>query len=98
MRTLLLAAAVWAVASQGVAETSSCGLRKSVAMKLMRAGQVQVGQNVAEDGRRMAELFANLKTGQWTLLATTPDGRSCIGHTGWGVHKLFASLAAVRAA
>jgi hypothetical protein len=60
------------------AETRACADRTAVVERLeTRFGETRqsVGLN---DANGIVEIFASPETGTWTILVTTPDGKSCL--------------------
>ena len=80
MRTLLLAAALAAVAAPACAQ-AVCGPRAEIAARLAgEFAEVPIGRGLSADGR-MVEVFASAD-GSWTLVATRPDGHACLAAVG----------------
>jgi hypothetical protein len=80
MRTLLLAAALAAVAAPACAQ-AVCGARAEIAARLAGAfAEAPVGRGLSSDGF-MVEVFAGPE-GTWTLVVTRPDGRACLAAAG----------------
>lgn len=60
------------------AALTTCGERKEVASYLRQTfDEVPVSYGLQRDGR-MVQIFASERSGTWTIVATTPDGVSCI--------------------
>jgi hypothetical protein len=80
MKTLLLAAALAAVALPARAQ-AVCGERAELVRRLAAEfAEVPVGRGLSADGR-MVEVFASPE-GSWTLVATRPDGQTCLAAAG----------------
>jgi len=75
---LLVAAATPAAAEPGVGEELACGERATlVATLAQRYEETPVARGLAAGGG-LVEVFAAARTRTWTILATHPEGRSCI--------------------
>jgi hypothetical protein len=82
VKAILLSVALFAMAS--AAWAAECAPREVVVDQLTsKYGETR--QSAALDQQnRLVEMFANLDTGSWTALATSPSGRSCVvsyGHS-----------------
>ena len=68
--------------SAGVAQTTNCAARDKVVERL----EVGYGEKFAGGGLRNSasifEVWMSEEKGTWTILLTTPDGRSCIMASG----------------
>lgn len=74
----LIASSVFAVASQAqTVGQAICGLREDMGKMLeQRFGEEPKAAGLIGDNR-VVELLVS-QTGSWTLLVTTPEGRSCV--------------------
>ena len=80
MKTLLLAAALAAVAAPACAQ-APCAPRAELAARLAAEfAEVPVARGLSADGR-MVEAFASAE-GTWTIVLTRPDGQSCLAAAG----------------
>lgn len=71
-------AACLALSAADAAAQSVCGDRTQIVRRLADAyGEVRRGGGVGGP-KVIFELFASPETGSWTLLATRPEGRSCV--------------------
>lgn len=66
------------LAALPVAAQESCGDRDAMALRLQSIyGEIQTGIGIGSS-HELFELFTSDETGSWTILVTTPDGRSCL--------------------
>ncbi|PWE29257.1 hypothetical protein DDZ14_17965 [Maritimibacter sp. 55A14] len=73
---------IWATQQAGAQQTALCGERDVVIDRLeTRYGERRrsVGRG---QGNRMVEIFASESTGTWTILATLPNGLTCLVASG----------------
>jgi hypothetical protein len=60
------------------AQTAQCGPRSDVLSVLAtKYGEARRGIGIAGQNAVM-ELFVNPSTGTWTIIATSPDGKTCL--------------------
>lgn len=65
-------------ASPAASQGASCADRTLMVGRLAeKYGETLQGAGLNQSNN-MIELFANAKTGTWTILATTPNGMSCM--------------------
>lgn len=80
-RHLILGAAMGAIliATQpAISAPRPCGEREKIIQDLA-ANHGETRQSIALDMNNMViETFASSETGSWTILATTPGGKSCL--------------------
>ena len=75
--TALLLAVLPIVAADAATAAGRCGVRERIVERLEhRYGETQRAYGLAE-GRGLIEVFAS-DTGTWTILLTSPGGRSCL--------------------
>ncbi|RME16820.1 MAG: hypothetical protein D6801_04695 [Alphaproteobacteria bacterium] len=66
------------------ADGAICGTRADMAYRLGAIeGEGRLAIGLAGD--RLIELFVAPETGNWTILVTSPEGRSCLVATGEGL-------------
>ncbi|MAM62081.1 hypothetical protein [Maritimibacter sp. UBA3975] len=86
--TSLTAAALLALPQAAAAQSNTCAARDRVVEHLSdRFGEARQSIGLAT-GNRVVEMFASPETGTWTLVMTTPDGRSCIIGAGQAWERL----------
>lgn len=85
----MLVAAVPSADAQ--AQSMRCGDRESVIDRLQtKYGEVQRSVGL-QQGRGIVEIFANPRSGSWTIIITTPEGKSCLMAAGEAFHMLEAT-------
>lgn len=79
--SLIAASALFVSASSANAQ-QFCAPRDTAVAELEKQFEEKVfGRGLAVDGRRMIELFVS-ETGSWTVLASDPNGHSCVMASG----------------
>lgn len=70
------------LAAPAAADQAPCRDRQTV-LQAMRSsfGELPQALGLSEDGR-LIEVLVSDATGTWTIIATTPDGISCLLHVG----------------
>jgi len=86
-RILTTSALIFGMAAIGPPDAQAqmaCGTRDSVVAKLGdKYGEVRRGGGLA-GSTAIFEIWASEATGSWTILKTTPDGKTCIMAVGEG--------------
>ena len=90
MKYLLLALAL--SASPASAQMFCTGTADMLAGLASGFGEYLIGSGLS--GGNLMQLTANPQTGTWTILASTPDGQSCIfaAGDGWSAARLPPNL------
>lgn len=77
LKVVPIAGALMLVASLVNAQQNNCGPTDEVYAGLSaRWGEARISSGMDSRGANV-EIFANVETGTWTLLATLPNGMSC---------------------
>ena len=74
----ILAIVLVLMASPAHSQGGLCGKREQVVAQLQSAhGEVRMSVGLQRNARIM-ETYANIETGTWTIIASTPAGVSCL--------------------
>ena len=86
--TSLFAVSAVLFAAEAAHAQRNCGLRTETLNKLEKQYHERVyGRGLTPNGKSMFELLIS-ETGSWTVLASTPEGRSCVVAGGDSWHEI----------
>jgi len=87
MRILIAGTVAILAATSTQAQTRNCGERTSITERLKSGyGETFAGGGL-RNGESIFEVWKSDENGTWTILMTTPDGRSCVMAAGTDWHN-----------